>query len=366
MRVARRALLRTVTLHLAGEFLWAFALTLGAFIVIYLIADFFDRFDGFLRHDAPGGAILRYFLFKIPMVITQATPLAVLTGGIVGLGLLARHHEFVALRACGVSIWQIAMPLLGLGALISLGALTWNETIVPYSAHRWHTIETIEIKKRALPTAFTGRDIWYHGRAGFYNIERVNAKRNTLYGLRIYHLGADFRPQRVLEIDTAIWGEKGWQFFGGRTRHFGPNGVEESPGLPEGFTLPETLEDFRVASVEPEELSYAMLRRQIRDLRRKGVDISESWVDLHLKLSLPAASLVMMLIAVPLAASGTRLTSVAASAGVGVVLGFGYFMLMAFSRALGQSGALSPMVAAWLANALFTLVGGYYLLGADA
>src|SRR5262249_47503302 len=212
---------------------------------------------------------------------------------------------------------------------------------------------------------FTGRDIWYHGRAGFYNIERVNAKRNALYGLRIYHLGPDFRPQRVLEIDTATWGESGWQFLGGRTRHFGPNGVEESPGLPDGFTLPETLEDFRVASVEPEELSYAMLRRQIRDLRRKGVDISESWVDLHLKLSLPAASLVMMLIAVPLAARGTRLTSVAASAGIGIVLGFGYFMLLAFSRALGQSGALSPMVAAWLANPLFALVGGHYLLGAD-
>src|SRR5262249_3216506 len=98
MKVARPALLRTVSVHLVRESLWAFALTLGAFIIIYLIADFFDRFDGFLRHDAAGGAIVRYFVFKIPLVVTQATPLAVLTGGIVGLGLLARQHEFVALR----------------------------------------------------------------------------------------------------------------------------------------------------------------------------------------------------------------------------------------------------------------------------
>ncbi|TMB16054.1 MAG: LPS export ABC transporter permease LptG [Deltaproteobacteria bacterium] len=366
MRGARRAVPRTVALHLAREFLWAFALTLGAFIAIYVIADFFDRFDTFLRHDASGGAIVRYFLFKIPLVVTQATPLAVLTGGIVGLGLLARQHEFVALRACGVSIWQMITPLLALAALISVAAFAWNESVVPYSAHRWHMIETVEIKKRALPTVFMGHDIWYHGRAGFYNIERVNAKRNALYGLRIYHLGTDFRPQRVVEVDTATWTDDGWQFAGARTRRLTPGGVEESPGLPEGFTLPETLEDFRVASVEPEELSYAMLRRQIRDLRRKGVDISENWVDLHLKLALPAASLFMMLIAVPLAASGTRWTSVAASAGVGIVLGFGYFVLMAFARALGQSGALSPILAAWLANGLFALVGGYCVLGADA
>ena len=175
---------RTVALHLAREFLWAFALTLGAFIAIYVIADFFDRFDTFLRHDASGGAIVRYFLFKIPLVVTQATPLAVLTGGIVGLGLLARQHEFVALRACGVSIWQMITPLLALAALISVAAFAWNESVVPYSAHRWHMIETVEIKKRALPTVFMGHDIWYHGRAGFYNIERVNAKRNEPTGIR--------------------------------------------------------------------------------------------------------------------------------------------------------------------------------------
>jgi len=39
---------------------------------------------------------------------------------------------------------------------------------------------------------------------------------------------------------------------------------------------------------------------------------------------------------------------------------------MAFARALGQSGALSPILAAWLANGLFALVGGYCVLGADA
>ena len=75
--------------------------------------------------------------------------------------------------------------------------------------------------------------------------------------------------------------------------------------MPPGFTLPETLEDFRVVSVEAEELSYAHAAAADRGAcNRKGVDASESWVDLHLKLALPAASLVMILVAVPLAARG--------------------------------------------------------------
>src|SRR5262245_24025196 len=113
---ARRLLLPVVGRHLARAFLGTFALTMSAFIAIYVIADFFDRLDGFLKQDAPVGAIVRIFLFKLPLIVTQVTPVAVLAGGLVGLGLLARQNEFVALRACGVSIWQVVTPLLLLGA----------------------------------------------------------------------------------------------------------------------------------------------------------------------------------------------------------------------------------------------------------
>jgi hypothetical protein len=83
-----------------------------------------------------------------------------------------------------------------------------------------------------------------------------------------------------------------------------------------------------------------MLRRQIKDLRRKGVDTSESWVDLHLKIALPAASIMMMLLAVPLTTAGTRVTSFAASIGLGFAVGFSYFVLVAFARdARTQRGA---------------------------
>jgi len=360
----RRRVPPVLARHLVREFLRTFALTVAAFVAIYVIVDFFDRLDSFLRRDAPTGAVVRIFLFKLPLVLTQVTPVAVLAGGLVGLGLLARQNEFVALRACGVSIWQIAAPLLAVGALISVALLAWNETVVPYSAHRWHTIENLEIKKR-VATVFTGHDIWYHGRAGFYNIDRVVPRRNALYGLTVYQLGPDFSPARLIEAEAATWDGTGWQLAGARTREFGPEGVREIPALPAGFVLPETFDDFRVISVEAEELSYGMLRRQINELRRKGVDASESRVDLHLKLALPAASFIMMLLAVPLAAAGRRITSLAASIGLGFAVGFGYFVVVAFARALGQTGTLPPVVAAWAANGLFALVGGFYLLGAD-
>ena len=366
MTGVRRLWLPVVGRHLVREFRRTFLLTLTAFVAIYVIADFFDRFDKFLRADAPIGAIIRSFVFKLPLIITQVTPIAVLAGALVGLGLLGRQNEFVALRACGVSLLQIIAPLLAMAALVSVSVFVWNETVVPYSARRWHEVENLEIKKReGSASIFTGREVWYRGRAGFYNISRVLPRRRLLQGLTIYQLGRNFRPQRVIEARSATWDGTGWQLEDAHTREFGPNGGEEHAGTPNGFALPETLADFQVASVEPEEFSYGTLRRQIRSLQTRGIDVSESWVDLHLKIALPVASLIMMLLAAPLAARGTRITSLAAGVGLGFGIGFAYFILVAFTRALGQAMALPPLLAAWAPNGVFALVGGYYLLGSD-
>jgi lipopolysaccharide export system permease protein len=360
-----RFLLPVIGKHVAVEFLRAFALTVLAFLAIYVLADFFDRFDNFLRNDARAGSIIRLFLYRIPLIVTQVTPVAVLAGGLVGLGLLARQNEFVAMRACGVSIWQILLPLSLVAVVISVLVFAWNETVVPASARRWHQIWNEEIKGKQASTVFTGREIWYHGGAGFYDVDRVAPRRAQLIGLTVYQLGSDFRPVRVIHADTATWNGSGWDFDGSRTLEFGDAGAREVPGMPEGFTLPETLDDFSVVTVEPEEFSYSMLREQIASLQSKGVDASESWVDLHLKIALPIASLVLMLVAVPLAARGTRVSSLPAAVGLGFMIGFSYFIVLAFARALGQSGAMPPLLAAWVSNGIFVLIGAYHLLGSD-
>jgi lipopolysaccharide export system permease protein len=338
-----------------------------AFVAIFIVAEFFDRFDDFLRQDASAGTIALLFLHRIPFVISQVAPIAVLASALVGLGLLARNNEFVALRSCGVSLWQITAPLALVGVLIGGATFVWGETVVPASARRWTQIWNDQVKKKKGPGGvFAGRDVWFHGRAGFYNINRVAPRRKTLYGLTIYQVRRDdFRPVRVIEVASAAWRKGQWQFDGARTRRLDAEGAREEAGLPRNFTLPESIDDFSVVALEPEETSHEMLRRQIRSLRSKGVDASESLVDLHLKIATPFAALVMILLAVPLATRGTRATSLPAAVGLGFGIGVCYFFVVGFSRALGQTGSLPPAVAAWTANALFAAVAAYYQLSTD-
>jgi lipopolysaccharide export system permease protein len=351
--------------YVCRQVLGAFVLTLSAFVAISLIAEFFDRFDTFLRHDASVWAMVRTFALQIPMVVTQVIPLAVLAAALVGLGLMARHREFIAMRACGVSLWQILTPLLTLAVLITAFTLFWNETIVPLSAKRWHHVWNREVKGKGNLSVFAGREVWYRGKAGFYNMNRVVLKRRTLVGLTVFQLGDGFTPARILTAERAVWTNAGWRFEGPTTEITDRDGIRIDAGFPEGFVLPETLEDFRVVAVEPQAFSYRMLRDQIRSLQAKGVDTSENWVDLYLKIALPTAAIIMMLLAVPLAVKSDRTASLSAAAGLGLAIGFAYFIVLAFARALGMNGALPPMVAAWASNLVFGVVGLYLVLGAE-
>jgi lipopolysaccharide export LptBFGC system permease protein LptF len=145
----RQPWLPTVANYILAEFGRALFGTLAAFVLLYLCIDFFERIPRFLEHDPSASQVLTYFLLKIPLIVSQIMPAAVLAAILLGLGALARRAELMAMRACGISLWQIATPLLVATVLLSIGMMAWNEFIVPPSAARSDYIETVEIKKRA-------------------------------------------------------------------------------------------------------------------------------------------------------------------------------------------------------------------------
>jgi lipopolysaccharide export system permease protein len=336
---------------------------MGSFLAIAVIVDFFDRFEGFLHHGASAGPILRYFLFKVPLFVTRVAPIAILAGALVGFGGLARHNEFVALRAAGVSVWQIASASLGAGLVISALMFAWNEQVVPYASQRAHDIYAIEIRS-PMKRRPVKRRVWHRGEAGFYSIKRMSNRQRLLVGLTIYQVRDGFQPDRVIDVDRATWNGERWVFSGVRAYALDDNGRVETEDAPQ-FELPERPEDLVAVYGNADEFSYMGLRRHIEDLRRKGADPSNRLVDLHLKLALPLVGLVMLMIGLPLSITGSRRTSVASAVAVGLAIGFSYFVVLAFARALGQTGVLDPLVAAWTANGIFGLIGLFLLLGAD-
>jgi len=329
-----------------------------SFVGLYLIIDFLDRLDVFLRHDASWSTTLRYFAFKVPLIVTQTLPAAALVATLVGFGLLARHNEITAWRASGVSLWQTARPVLATGFLLSLAAVAWNESVVPYATRQFEHVNRVEVRKRGQQSILADRHIWYYGRSGFYNIDHIDAQRESLYGLTIYRVSEQFQITSIVDIREATW-EGSWWYTQGAIEHsIDAGGGVSTQRLTDGTVrLEETIDDFLEIRRDPEELSFFELRARILDLAEKGIDASHYLVDLHLKLSLPFAVLLMIWIGVPIAGGVRRNPSVPQTLAVGLVIGFSYWMVLGFARSLGATGIIEPIAAAWSANALMGLAG---------
>jgi len=289
----------------------------------------------------------------------------VITAALLAFGILGRRNEIIALRASGVSLAQTAVPILVLAAAISIAALIWNETVVPYCSRRFEYVNNVEIRKRAIRGVLSDRAIWYHGVDGFYNIDYVDRGRQAVYELTIYRLDDQFRLRSVVNVPRAEWVEGRWEAHDAVEHQLDGNRFGSMPIPPDRVTISETLDDFLEVQREPEELSFTELRERVDNLRRKGIDPSHYLVDLYLKLALPFASLALAWVAIPIGGRLRRHPSIAATIGLGTAVGFCYWVLLGLSSSLGLSGAIPPLIAAWTANGVFVLFGTVLFLWSE-
>jgi lipopolysaccharide export system permease protein len=365
-RATRARFLPTVSSYLLREFGRSLGLCLAGFIGLYLCVDFFERFRGFLSHGAGPGLISLYFVLKAPRIVTEMMPVAVLASILLSLGGLARRNELMALRSCGVSLWQIAAPIAGACLAISLLTLLWNEYVVPECSIRAHYVERVRIKNKPFRGHFGEFELWYHGKKNFTNIERFDAKRNQIHGVTRYEFDDQFRLVRIVKAATATWNGERWTGDEASEVLLAPDGTLETKPLPgDRIGVVETPEDFGAVYREPEDLSFSALRAEIQDLRQKGIDTTDATVDLWLKLAVPFVSLIMALVAIPLAARHDRNSSVAANVGAALVVGFSYWVVLALTMSLGRTGVLPAPIAAWSANLIFAAIGLIFFLSSE-
>lgn len=352
--------------YVARELLAVFLPALCGFVALYLIVDFFDRVDILLRHEATMRSAVKYFLFKVPLMVTQVLPAAVLLATIVGLGLLGRRNEITAMRAAGVSLWRTARPLLLGAAAISLAALIWDETVVPYASRQFQYVNNVEIRKRPERGIFSEREIWYRGLQGIYNIAHIDQGRGMLFGLTVYRLNDSFELAAVIEVPAATWRGAGWEVHHATEHWVGASGELQSRDLGPGeVMIGESLDDFREIHRRAEELTFLELRSRLQRLAAQGIDASEYAIDLQMKLAVPFATLVLAAVGVALAGRVRRHTSIAALVGMGLCAGAGYWMILALTRSLGEAEVISAIPAAWTANAVYLALAALLFLGRE-
>ncbi|MCE1226687.1 MAG: LPS export ABC transporter permease LptG [Geobacteraceae bacterium] len=342
--------------YLAATWLRLFLLCQGGFLAVYLILDFMEKLGRFAKAGASLSAILQFFLFKIPEMVGQTMPFAVLMATLLALGMLSRSSELTALRSCGLSIPRIVLPILTLGLLCSLVLLINSEFVVPKSYQQMEHIEKVVIRKQSVNTFFRLNNIWFRSNNLILQAKVFDPKTQVLKGVTVWDLSPEMQPIRRMDAEQAIHGAAGWELLQVRTRTFaGQGGVVASSRLAVPLTL--KVDDLRILDNNADNLSFRKLREYAISLEKGGYPAGRYRTMMHAKLALPFGAFVMVVLGIPFALKTGRTSGVAMGVGAGVAIGFAYFIINAAVQSYGRSGVLPPLVAAWGANLIFVLTG---------
>jgi lipopolysaccharide export system permease protein len=105
--------------HILKEFISALWITTLAFVTLFLMVDIVEKVDDLIEHNVPLWTGFNYFLYKIPFIFCQVSPVAVLLAVLISLGILNKYGEITSIKAGGISLLSVLSPLLVSGFLIS-------------------------------------------------------------------------------------------------------------------------------------------------------------------------------------------------------------------------------------------------------
>lgn len=349
--------------YTARKFLAIFALVFLALLSISIIVTFFERIDNVYEHNKPMGLLFRYIQYCLPQFSHYILPVSILTTTLLALGLMTKTNEITAMKACGVSVYRLILPVVFIAAAASGFSFALQERVVPSANKKADEVWNRINDRPPRSYGFLDRR-WVLSRTKdrIFHYAYYDFPTNVFSQLTIYDLdsAAWTLERRLYAAKARLQGNslalsQGWErsFGGGLDSRFVPfQGMDirlaEEPGY------------FAKESKEPALMSYQELRRYSVEVGQMGFETTRFRVDLLAKLSFPLVSLIMTLLAIPFAFSmGKRGALV--GLGLSIAIAMIYWGALGVFKSLGYVKFLSPFLAAWGPNLLFAPIGLYLL-----
>ncbi|MGQ0704289.1 MAG: LptF/LptG family permease [Gemmatimonadales bacterium] len=349
--------LPTLSRYVFWQWLRVFLLTAVGLPFVSILTQLTDNLRKLLAADLSAGTIALSYVYALPQNIAQMMPAACLFAAVFTVGPLARHSELTAAKAGGISFHRAMRPIFLASAIAAVLAFLIGE---------WATQTTtrqLELQKARIARTVTTRYTFVHrSESGWsYTVRQLNAAESFMQQVVLEHAVRDPRaPLYSITADTVRWDTAGrvWRFRNGASHVLSPDGETMTLKFAE-LQLPglrETPRDLLVEAKNHTEMTYGELGRYIASLKASGNDTKKLEVEQAVKLALPAACLIIALFGAPLAMSAPR-----AGAAVGVAISLGttlaYLLMINLSQAIGASGIMNPLLAAWAPNAFFFALG---------
>jgi len=351
VRILHKYLLRQ-NLALLGICLFA---SLG----IYLLVDVFDRLDNFLEKDAGPLLIGQYFLYKLPLILSQILPLVFFFAMVLQLGGMQRHRELTALEAGGVSYQRLCGWFLLYAALWAVLQLGFSQVLGVagnrMSGEIWNNLGSGGGTKEQV-----ARDVWYRKGSWILHLDTVRSGSGKVEGVRLIRVGSGFdRAERMLRAERARVAQGEWTLTGVRMQR--PNRFRISKRQSLTLDLSVEVGDLvsRKQKLDIREMSLWELSRAIARLEKTGANTEAMATLWHQKLAYACSLFILAMVGLAAARSGRNTVTVIC---LGLLVGFVFYGIFVLGGQMGERGVLSPWLGGWLGAVLVGIPALFWLL----
>src|SRR3989441_92471 len=175
-------------LYVSREYLRVFVLSFVSLVGLFYISTFIDLADKLFRGTATSRMLLRYFYWQTPQYVYYIIPLAALVATLVTMGLLTKNSELIVMRACGISLYRSALPILVFAVVFS-GVLFMLEEHVLANSNRQAQRLNAVIRGWPVQTFGVLDRRWIVGTGGdIYHYEIFNPAVNQFSRLSLFHV----------------------------------------------------------------------------------------------------------------------------------------------------------------------------------
>ncbi|HNQ34926.1 MAG TPA: LptF/LptG family permease [bacterium] len=327
--------MKRIDLYLGREFIKTYLMAVAAVMVIGLAGAMVDDLADYLRDGYTLAATLRAFLWMVPAIFVQFSPLAVMITVLVVLGTMSRKQEIMILEGAGLHPFRFLVPFLVLGLPLSLAGLAVNEGLVPKSLGQVRSQPVLTRPTLALPNLFMYAD-------------NYQVRERTFTQINLLRFGPAGTLEELVKARRARVGKSGWDFETGTRLTFAPDGgvAGETPFQTQRLDLDLNVQQLDSLLRPVEVLSLRQLSDYLRRLAPADLAPATIRTAYYGRFSYPALNLVLVLLALPLLLGRHLNRSFLIL--IGIILSILTYWLYSFCLALGKQASLPPLLAAFL------------------
>nr|NQU92668.1 YjgP/YjgQ family permease [Bacteroidota bacterium] len=354
--------MKIIDIYIIKKFLGTFFYSIALLSVIIIIFDLSEKVDDFIEKQAPlSGIIFDYYMNFIPFFVNMFSYLFTFIAVIFFTSKIAQNTEIVAILSGGISFWRFLFPYFLSALFLGIMSYYMSNFLIP------HTNKVMwEFEKSYIKDPIKNEDMNIHMQISpgvFVYVESYNSFTDIGQKFSMEKFNEEGELYYKFNSDRIAWDSISgmWKITNYFIREMTGNHESLIKGRHLDTLINLTPKEFTIIVEDIKTMNYFELNKFIEKERLRGSRrLPEYLIEKYERFAFPFATLILTVIGVSLSSRKVR-GGIGMHLGVGIALTFSYILFMQVSNVFAALGSVSPMLAVWIPNIIYGILGIFML-----